>query len=44
MTAVTAAAGRRRGRAARAVGIVLAAAVLMFCYLRIAGATQVNRC
>jgi hypothetical protein len=39
---VTAAAGRRRGRASWIAGISLAAAAAMFCYLRIAGATQVN--
>ena len=39
---VTAAAGRGRERARWVVGTSLAAAVLMFCYLRIAGVTQVN--
>jgi hypothetical protein len=38
----TAAAGRGRAWAPWVVGTALAAAVLMFCYLRIAGATQVN--
>jgi hypothetical protein len=33
---------RHRGRAWWAVATVLAGAVLMFCYLRVAGATQVN--
>jgi hypothetical protein len=37
-----AAAGRGRGRAPWVVGTAASAAVLMFCYLRIAGATQVN--
>ena len=40
--AATAAAGRGRAWAPWVVGTALAAAVLMFCYLRIAGATQVN--
>jgi len=40
--AATAAAGRRRGRARWVAGTLAAAAVLMFCYVRIAGATQVN--
>src|SRR5215469_9241985 len=35
-------AGRARGRLAWTGGTLLAALVLMFCYLRIAGATQVN--
>ena len=35
-------AGAARGRLAWIVGTPLAAAVLMFCYLRIAGTTQVN--
>jgi hypothetical protein len=38
----TIAAGRGRGWASWAVGTSLAAAVLMFCYLRVAGGTQVN--
>jgi hypothetical protein len=38
----TVAAGHARGRAPWIIGTLLAAAVLMFCYLRIAGATQVN--
>src|ERR1700722_380476 len=38
----TPAAGRAGGRLAWIVGTLLAATVLMFCYLRIAGATQVN--
>ncbi len=37
-----AAAGRGRMRAPWLVGTLLSAAVLMFCYLRVAGATQVN--
>jgi hypothetical protein len=40
--AATAAAGRSRERARWVVGTLLAAAVLMLCYLRIAGDTQVN--
>ena len=40
--AAAAAAGRGRAWAPWVVGTALAAAVLMFCYLRIAGATQVN--
>src|SRR5580692_12650210 len=40
--AATAAAGRGRAWAPWVVGTALAAAVLMFCYLRVAGATQVN--
>jgi hypothetical protein len=36
------AAGRGKGRAPWVVGTLLSAAVLMFCYLRVAGATQVN--
>ena len=41
--AAAAVAGRRKGRAPWVVcGTSLAAAVLMFCYLRIAGVTQVN--
>jgi hypothetical protein len=39
---VTAAAGRGRERIRWVIGTLLAAAVLMFCYLRIAGDTQVN--
>jgi hypothetical protein len=35
-------AGAARGRRAWIIGTLLAAAVLMFCYLRIAGTTQVN--
>ena len=35
-------AGRGRGRAPWVIGTLLSAAVLMFCYLRIAGTTQVN--
>jgi hypothetical protein len=35
-------AGRGKGRAPWVVGTLLAAAVLMFCYLRVAGVTQVN--
>src|SRR3984957_2120407 len=38
----TPAAGRAGGRLAWVGGTLLAAAALMFCYLRIAGATQVN--
>jgi len=38
----TAAAGRGRRRAPWVIGTLLSAAVLMFCYLRIAGADQVN--
>ena len=38
----TPAAGRAGGRLAWIVGTLLAAAALMFCYLRIAGVTQVN--
>jgi hypothetical protein len=38
----TAAAGRVRGRAPWVAGTLLSAAVLVFCYLRVAGATQVN--
>ena len=34
--------GHARGRAPWIIGTLLAAAILMFCYLRIAGATQVN--
>jgi len=34
--------GRRGGRVKWAAGTLLAAAAVMFCYLRIAGATQVN--
>ena len=41
-TAPARAVGRARGRLAWIAGTLLAAAVLMFCYLRIAGATQVN--
>jgi hypothetical protein len=37
-----AAAGRVRGRAPWVAGTLLSAAVLVFCYLRVAGATQVN--
>ena len=37
-----AAAGRGRGRAPWVAGTLLAAAVLVFCYLRVAGGTQVN--
>jgi hypothetical protein len=37
-----AAAGRRKGRAPWVAGTLLSAAVLMFCYLRVAGVTQVN--
>ena len=40
--ATAAAAGRGRAWLPWVVGTALAAAVLMFCYLRIAGATQVN--
>jgi hypothetical protein len=40
--ATAAAAARRGGRALRVAGLTLAAAAAMFCYLRIAGATQVN--
>jgi hypothetical protein len=36
------AAGRGRGRVRWVVGTLIAAVVLMFCYVRIAGATQVN--
>jgi hypothetical protein len=35
-------AGRGKGRAPWVAGTLLSAAVLMFCYLRVAGATQVN--
>ena len=40
--AATAGAGRSRERLRWVAGTVLAAAVLMFCYLRVAGDTQVN--
>ena len=41
-TAARPAAGAARGRLAWIIGTPLAAVVLMFCYLRVAGTTQVN--
>jgi len=41
-TATAPVAGRARGRATWVVGTLFAAAVLMFCYLRVAGVTEVN--